>query len=66
MIDVEAINVDDGKALLTDGSIVPITTHMNSTGNECGKDDAVVVVCGTSEKGFFAVEISNYETTTLH
>ena len=66
MIDVEAINTDEGVSLLTDGNVVPITDYLDDDGNNCVKADAVMAICGTQDTGFYAVTLEDYKPTMTH
>lgn len=61
--DVEAINVADRLALLTDGRVVPITNLLDADGDETSDTAAAVGFVAGATGQWFAARIADYETT---
>lgn len=62
-MDVEAINLTEKLAVLNNGTLVPITTFLDSMGEEVDACDAVSGVCGSGNEWFVFV-ISDFEKST--
>lgn len=63
-MDVYAINTHERIAILDDGKMVPIVTLLDCEGDETEDPDcAEIAVAGSTLSGWWAVLISNYETT---
>lgn len=63
---VEAVNLADRLALLSDGRTVPVTVMYCAGGDET--DDpatAVTCVCGSGEQ-WFAVRLGDFDPATTH
>ena len=62
---VEAINIARGLALMSDGSFVPITNHIDANGDECEPEDAEHVVAGPDADGrWWLLVLKEYDGTT--
>lgn len=61
-MDVEAINLTEKVAVLNNGTLVPITTFLDSCGMEVDATEAVSGVCGSGSEWFVFV-ISDFERT---
>jgi len=56
VIDIDAINLGRREALLTDGSVVPITNLIDADGDDAETAAAAVgLVCGVGGLWFFAM-----------
>lgn len=65
MVDVQALNIKQRLALLTDGRMVPITTLIDGDGEETQNlSEAVSFVCGSGRE-WFSDLISHYEAVTV-
>lgn len=64
--DVLLINRDHCIAVLTDSSNVPVVHWFDIFGEECDPDDAVTCVAGSDEKGWYAVDLQNFDYATVH
>jgi len=66
MLDVEAINVAERIALLSDGSSAPITNLFDADGEETvDADEAVAFVAGAGAQ-WFAGRIDSYQRVTTY
>lgn len=56
-MDVDIINLDTRHVIFSNGDAAPITNFFDSHGDECGPDDAVSIVAGRDEIGWWSLEI---------
>ena len=61
--DIEAVTRDRGTAVLTDGSLAPITNWIDQDGDDCEPADAVVGVAGPTIYGWFTFMFCDVEVT---
>jgi hypothetical protein len=55
---VEALNIGQSAALLSDGQIVPVTNWLDD-GDDCDPQDATFCVCGPCKNGlWYLVDLS--------
>lgn len=60
-MDVDAVNVGQGLAIMSDGSLIPIVGHIGADGEECDKHEAVFCIAGPDANGkWWALALSEY------
>ena len=64
--DVEAVNIADRLALLTDGTVIPITNLIDDDGDDCEADAAVVAIAGQDGLGWWCIELADYQREVAH
>ena len=67
-MDVIAVNLSDGRVLLSDGQTVPIDQMMDDEGDDTDDPHAAVcVIAGPDRAGqWWSIALSEYEEVTLH
>lgn len=61
MVDIEAINVVERQALLTDGRLVPITTFFDALGDECAPDANAISFVAGEGRDWFSAPLADFE-----
>lgn len=62
-IHVEAVNRDLEIALMSDGSTLPLLSHIDADGELCDAADAVVSVAGLEGFGWVTIKHSEFDAT---
>lgn len=66
-MEVEAVNVDAGVVLMSNGEAVRITNFIDNMGHECDPELAVVVVSGPSSDGMWhTVDLQCFDAVKLN
>lgn len=67
MAKVECINLDGAFIHMSDGTTLPITEFFDEHGDDCGPDNAVIIVAGSDSFGWLTIEIlDGYKPVTVH
>jgi len=63
---VEAINLRQGLALLSNGQTVKINTFIDEEGDECGYETARAFILELPDGTWLADSVDSYATATIH
>ena len=67
-LDIEAINVEAGMVLLSDGVMIPVLGHYDHSGSlkEVSKSEATQLVAGSDELGYWCIQLKDFNCVTIN